>query len=468
MKILLAFPNLRWTKDDPNTVWIVHPYNLCLLAAVIEQEHDVSILDANVANMTREQYASEVARHKPDLVGISVMTDEYGFSGHEAARLVKQVDPSISTVLGGVYPTVNAEKVASDPNVDYVAVGEGEHTFPKLLRALEGREDFPDRGFAFRRNGKLVVLPRADLIQDLDAIPRPAYHRVDFMQYAMNDGRASIDSPPEFPYARMFTSRGCPIGCIFCEVESISGKKFRPRSPENVVNELQWLKETYGIRSVVFDDDNFYVNRKRAARIFELMISRNLDLKWNAIAVPVFYLTEELLELMRESGCNFIDLAIESGVERVLKQIIHKPVKLDFAKKIIKKAKSLGINVSCNFVIGFPGETWNEIRQTLRFAEEIDVDYVKIFIATPLPRTRLWNICEEGGYMEPGSLDWRHGRIRTDEFTPRDLAILRAYEWDRINFSSTAKREKIARLMKMSPEELDKIRRNTRLALDLH
>ncbi|MBT9141752.1 MAG: 2-hydroxyethylphosphonate methyltransferase [Syntrophomonadaceae bacterium] len=358
-------------------------------------------------------------------------------------------------------------QIIEDQNVDYVVVGEGEYVFRELLGFLNGLNDLPQRGIAYRRDGKPVVSQRADFIQDLNALPMPAYEKVDYLKYANTIARFSVDAPRELPHARMFTSRGCPVGCIFCQVEMISGRLFRARSAENVLNEMEWLKDTYGIKAVIFDDDNFFINRKRARAIFEEMIRRRLSIKWNAIAVPVFLLDEETLELMKESGCQYIDLALESGVERVLKEIIHKPVKLDNAIKIVEKAKSLDINVAVNFIIGFPGETWEEIRRTLQFAEMIDVDYVKIFIANPLPGTKLEAMALEGGYLvgDSSSVDWRYGKITTNEFTSQNLAILRAYEWDRINFCLPEKKKKIAHMMSITEEELDQIRRETRWSL---
>jgi anaerobic magnesium-protoporphyrin IX monomethyl ester cyclase len=464
-KVVLAIPNLRWHKSA-FTLWVSHPYNLCLLSAMIQDEYDVAIIDANIDNLSMDEFVAIIQRENPDVVGISILTNEYSEAGHIAMKLVKEMNSDIVTVMGGVYATTTHSDIIKDQNVDYVVVGEGEYVFRELLGFLNGRNDLPQRGITYRQDGKPVVGQRAAFIQELDALPIPAYEKVDYLRYANTIGRFSVDGPRELPYARMFTSRGCPVGCVFCQVEIISGKSFRARSPESVLNEMNWLKDTYGIKAVIFDDDNFFINRKRAKAIFDEMVRQRLSLKWNGIAVPVFLLDEELLEIMKESGCQFIDLALESGVQRVLKEIIHKPVKLDRAVKVIEKARALGIDVSTNFVIGFPGETWEEIRRTLQFAEMIDADYVKIFIANPLPGTKLEAMALEGGYLVgDSSVNWQYGKIKTDEFTPQDLAILRAYEWDRINFSHRERKKKIAAMMGITEEELDQIRRETRRSL---
>jgi len=193
------------------------------------------------------------------------------------------------------------------------------------------------------------------------------------------------------------------------------------------------------------------------------MIERKYDLKWNAPALALYNLDEEMIALMSESGCQYVDVAMESGIERVLKDVIHKPLNLEYGKKMLETLKKYHIDTAVNFVIGFPGETWNEIRRSLKVAEDIDVDYIKIAIATPLPNTELYNIAKEKGYLEDGfdfnNYLWGRGWIKTDEFTPNDLKVLRTYEWDRINFTNPEKKKNIARMMGVTDKELEEIRK---------
>ncbi len=470
-KILLAIPNFRWQNWEVSTLWNLHPYNICLLSAMIEQEYDVVIVDANIDDLSGEEFSTILEKEKPAVVGITVLTNEYGQAGHITAKIVKNVDRSTIVVLGGVYATNSYSSIIEDKNVDYVVVGEGEYVFKNLLGYLNDRNDLPAKGIAYKRDGEIITTPRENFITDLDSLPLPAYHKIDFLKYANINPRESVDAPREFPYARVLTSRGCGIGCSFCEVEYIAGKKFRFRSPVNVVDEIECLKSEYGIKSVLFDDDNMLLNRNRAKDIFKEISRRNLDITWNTIATAAFLLDEEMLELMRESGCQFLAIAIESGVERVLKEIIHKPIKLEYAKKMVKKARELGIDIAANFIVGFPGERWDEIRQTIKFAESFEADYVKIAIATPLPNTELYRIAKDGGYLPANftfdDMDWSHGQIETDEFTSQDVAILRAYEWDRINFADPERRKNIARMMNVTEDELNQIRKRTLRSLKL-
>ena len=211
---------------------------------------------------------------------------------------------------------------------------------------------------------------------------------------------------------------------------------------------------------------NLFTDRKRAVDIFQGMVDRDLVMPWVAIAVAEFKLDAELITLMAQSGCSFIDIAIESGTKRVLKEVIGKPVNHDHAKEMAKFARKQGIFVAANFVIGFPTERpGDEIRQTLSFAEEINVDYVKIFVAIPLRHTKLWDLCLKTGSLKQDfqqkSIRWSTGQIETDQFKSEDLTILRAYEWDRINYSSEEKRLKTSEMMGITENELLDIRLKT-------
>lgn len=465
LKLLLVVPNFRWNAQDARVMWHITPYNLCLLAAMVEDLCPVSILDAYALDLTPEDFQARIAKEQPDLVGISVMMDQCAPAGHRAAALVKAVDPQVQVHLGGVYPTVSPEQAMEDANLDMVIIGEGEYVLRELVQHYLFGAALPEQGICYRENGQLVNRGRAPLIDDPGELPLPAYKYIDFTGYSNSAARKSVDSPPEFPYARVLTSRGCPQKCNFCQVDRISGRKFRARSAENVLKEIAWLKDEYGIRSLIFDDDNLFANKNRAMAIFQGMIDQGLALPWKAISTAVFHLDAELLTLMAQSGCQYIDVAIESGTERVLKEVIQKPVSLDYAKQMVKIARELGIYVAANFIVGFPTETWDEIRRTIAFAEELAADYVKIFNAIPLRHTRLWEQCEETGAFKEGfdvdQVTWFAGQIETEHFTPDDLTVLRAFEWERINFSTLEKQQKTAAIMKISVDELYQIRRDT-------
>jgi len=465
LRVALVAPNFRWCDWDIGTLWHFIPYNLCLLAAMVEDICHVSILDAHESNMNEDEFIYALKKVNPDIVGITVLMDQYGPTGHNAARLVKSLRKDIITIIGGVYATLNTQKVIEDSNIDFVVIGEGEYIFRDLIGYFMGNNPLPQKGICYRLNERVIDTGHSDFIQDLDSIPLPAYHLINFEKYAKAADRKSVDSPRRVPYARILSSRGCPFSCVFCQVKSITGNKFRPRSAKNVLDEIQYLKDNYGIKSIIFDDDNFFIERQRAKDILQGMIDRNLVMPWLAGAVAVFKLDEELIKLMRVSGCEYIDVAIESGTERVLKKIIKKPVNLEHAKKMVRLARKEGIYVAANFIVGFPTETWDEIRQTMKLAEDIDVDYVKLYGVIPLRNTELWELCEKEGAFkkdfEESNVKWGIGQTETHDFSANDLTVLQAYEWDRINFTSPEKRKRTAVMMSVTEEELYDIRRKT-------
>jgi len=459
-------PNFHWTSLDAQFLWHYLPYNLCLLAAMIEDECEVSILDAFARNLSPDDIRAILRRERPDLVGVTVLMNQCASAGHQTLALVKEELPDCRTAIGGVYATVNPDHAMQDPHVDYTFVGEGEYSLRDLIRHLSGKGPFPERGVWFRRNGAIERRGRSDLIADLDVLPRPAYHLIDFSSYANSISRVTVDGPAVFPNARISTSRGCPYGCTFCQVEAISGRRFRGRSAGNILDEIAWLKSEYGIRSLTFDDDNLHTDRQRAIDLFRGMIERGLAMPWKSIATAVFRLDEEQVDLMRESGCVYVDIAIESGTPAIRRNFVGKPLDLDHAARIIRYLREKGIFVAANIIMGFPTETWEEIRESLRVVELLEVDYVKLFPLVPLRHTKVWDTCVECGLipqdMTDDRLNWNYGNLNTPEFSAAELSILRAFEWDRINFSSPEKRRRTAEMMNITLEELERIRRATR------
>ncbi len=236
-----------------------------------------------------------------------------------------------------------------------------------------------------------------------------------------------------------------------------------------MLEEIDWLVHGYGVKEIIFYDDNLIINRKRIVEILEGLIERNYDLQWKPTSIAVYALDDDLLELIRKAGCYQLVLALESGTEEGLK-IIKKPFrKLEKTQKVIAKAKSLGFYLSAGFVIGLPGETWEQILQTFRFAESLDIDYCTFSVATPLPKTELYEICKKNNLLVPNFsfndesiTGFGKPSIHTSEFTPGELAVLRAFEWDRINFKTQKQVERIALMNGIDVEDVHQWRINTR------
>lgn len=317
-----------------------------------------------------------------------------------------------------------------------------------------------------------MIQPACGYIEDLDALDFPDWGGLDFHAYGNSKIKYSHALiPRQFPYALSLTSRGCPYSCTFCAAATVTGKRIRKRSSENVLREIDMLHNERGIREIIFLDDQFLAYRKRALEIMQGLAKREYDLTWKVVNDSVWLMDEEILDWMKRSGAYQFTISVESGHPRVLKELIKKPVNLGKVPPLLEYAKKLGFEIICNFVIGTPGETWDEIRHTIRYAESLDIDLVNFHIATPLPKTELMKMAVEGGYLleqvdeDINRVGYTQGTICTPEFSPDELKTLRAFEWDRINFSTQARKETIARIEGITMEELEQWRKNTRCHL---
>lgn len=469
-KIMLASSNDRWFD---NRHWHTFPYTLGILTAVLNNNYEVKVLDAGFENLSFNDVKERVGEYEPDIFGLTCMSMEYLRQFKKMTSLVKEASPNTKIVVGGVYPTLLTEKVMQDKNIDYAVLGEGEYRFPKLIECLESGNDVNQiEGLAFRSGRDIKINKVKSYIQDLDTIPFPNYDNLDFKSYANTVNKFAFFSyPRRLPYANTITSRGCPFNCIFCSSKSINGSKIRYRSSNSVLKEVDELVDKYEVKEIVFMDDNFFLDKKRLKKIFDGLIKRKYDLEWKTANAAVYALDDEILEHMRESGGYQLSLAIESGSIEGLKRL-NKPISVFHkVKPLVKKARSLDFDIAGLFIIGIPGETWEDIRQTFRFAEELNLDYASFNIATPLPKTKLYEIVREQKLIPEGfdfnNLDFRgfeKASITTKEFTPKELQIVRAYEWDRINFSSPEKISKIARMNGFTLNEIDEWRKSTRRA----
>lgn len=468
-KLLLTYPNQRWQEVDPNTSWNLNPTTLCLLAKMVEDDVDVKIIDAQFYNISLESFLEEVKNYSPDYVGISILCSDYEETLNITAENIKKILPNTIIIAGGIHPTIEYKIVIQNKNIDYVIRGEGEYAQRDLIRFLNKTGDFPDEGVVYKKDGKLIVLPQAR-VQDLTKIPWADYSLIKFEDYLNRGTRFGPYRPPEFPCFTFSVTRGCPFNCCFCQVSDIAGKKVRTRDPEDVLNQILFLKEKYGIKSILFEDDNIMAVKPFFKRLLQLFIEKQITVKLTFMNFAVFLLTDEILDLLTKVGCTGLNIAVDSGNKRVLKEIINKPVDLDRVPETIKKIKTRGLYCLVNFIIGFPGESWEEIRETIRYAENCGADYVRFFIAVPLHNTRLWDIAQSQNLLlDPDNkkVEWGRTRIISNEWTSNDLNILRAYEWDRINFSPPEKLQRVAKLWALSIEEMNEIRKKTRDSIQL-
>ena len=427
------------------------PLDIAYVAAFLEKDHAVSIIDCPTEGwrnlqeidgakyrlgLTKQEIADRVRQWKPDLVIITVPFSGWWRTAFEAAQAVKSVDSAIKTALIGLHPSAKPLESLAHPDIDFVVMGEPELTVQELVGVLEKGATNADlrkvKGLGFTVDGEVIINPRREVIQDLDSLPFPARHLLPMKELFEAVKKTPIRGEIRKPCARVLTSRGCPNNCIFCSNHIVMGKQWRGRSPENVVDELEQVVKTYGVKQVDFEDDNLTFNKKRMEAICDLIVQRGLDIEWyTPNGVRADRLDAEMLGKMRRCGCQRIMVAPESGVQRVVNQIIKKNQDLKRVEDAIVSARKVGIKVSCFFIIGFIGETKDDIKATINYAyqlRQLGADRFYFSYATPLVGTELYDQAEQGGYLRANfsdeALSWAQPLIETPQFTANDLQEL--------------------------------------------
>ncbi|HEY3131588.1 MAG TPA: radical SAM protein [Acidobacteriota bacterium] len=386
------------------------PIGLAYCAAVVEKEgHEVDILDLALESSVQAAHAvlrERLRKTKYDLAGLTCMTVEYE-GARETAQVIKQCDPSLRIVFGGQHPTIESDEVINNGVCDFIVAGEGEDTFADLVTALQsGRDPWTVPGILFHKNGAaLRTMPRSVTV-DIDALPWPAYHLLELERYFLME--SARYTPKHKRAIQIFTSRGCPWRCTYCH--DLFGKKFRGRSAENVFGEMYMLYKQYGVREFMVEDDIFNLDIPRAKKICDLIINSEMNKKvymqfGNGLRLECF--DEELVRKLAQAGTHHIAVAIESASPRIQK-LIKKNLHLNKAKDVLSWTRKYGINTLGFFMIGFPTETVDEIKQTIAFARKTDLDEALFSIVIPYAGTEINKMVFEQGLYDPDEVA-RHG-----------------------------------------------------------
>jgi radical SAM superfamily enzyme YgiQ (UPF0313 family) len=363
------------------------PLGILYLAGVLEKESvSVQVLDAAIEKYSLDETLERIKLIYPRIIGLSVCTPDYRIIDN-FAFLVKNKFPEIKVVMGGPHPTLDADGVLSFPHVDFVIRGEGEYSFLELCRAIlsEDGSHFKNiRGLSFKENGRVVHNPDPPRIDNLDEIPFPARHLIPLMKYR-NYGRVYKRKP----VGVMITSRGCPLQCIFCAHE-IFGRKYRFMSAPRIVEEIKILQGRYGVKEILFREDNFTANRKRVFEFCDILIKEKVDISWMCLA-DANSITEEMAVRMKEAGCWHIGIGVESGNQEII-QILKKNIKLERVEKVFNFLQKVGIKTLAFFMIGNYLDNRETIEDTIRFANRLNTDFAIFTITTPFPKTELFDL----------------------------------------------------------------------------
>lgn len=446
-KVLLiqppAFSNNLRGDMNPNA-----PLGIAYIGAVLEQAgYEVSILDAFIEGWEIETRVSAdkmlvglpydrikevIASENPDVVGITSMFTSQRKNAHRVAEVAKQVDPAIVVVVGGAHPTSVPESVLADPNIDVAVLGEGDNTIVPLLQCIEGDRSLATvDGIACRdASGKLLIRAKTLQVDDLDAIPFPARHLLPMEKYFAAGVRHGGYSRGKRA-ASMITSRGCQYRCNFCTAFKVFTRRPRMRSIENVLAEIEELVTRYGVDEIFFEDDQLIAKQRRSGDLFDAMASR-YRLVWDTPnGVSPWLLDAEIVAKMKAAGCYRINLAIESGNQSVLDNIIHKPVKLDKIPGLVRMIERHGIEVGTFLVVGNIGrggvETLEQVKESFRFCRKAGI-FPHVSLLTAYPGSEVLEVAREMNYLVPG-FDWddliiQKFQLQTPEWKPEELMAL--------------------------------------------
>lgn len=353
------------------------PLGLAYIAAVLrEHGHRVKIIDLAVEKINWRNYPY----HEFDLVGISADTLRYP-SALKIAEAVKEKGSRV--VFGGPHPTFSDKECLESGLVDWVVRGEGEYSLLRLVESLERGEPLEEvKSLSYLSKGKLVANPPAPFIKDLDSLPFPTRDLLPLDLYTHKLEKRYA--------ANMITSRGCPFNCEFCSSSQFSGIHWRPRSPENILEELDLLHNKYGYRAVTIFDDNFTLNPQRVERICQKLLRKNWELVWYAESrVDTVVRNPRLIQLMAKAGLKELFLGFESASQEVLDKY-GKKLKVEEAFKAMEILRRNKVKVIGAFILGALNENKEMIKHTIDMAKKLNPHQVQFTILTPYPGTRLY------------------------------------------------------------------------------
>ena len=406
MKILLINPPVGFSYYSMGLSR--PPLGLAYMAALLTDKHQVQIKDFHIERegWKRQPYGNF------DVVGISADTARYSVA-MKIARLAKAAGAVV--VMGGPHVSFFDTDALESRAVDYIIRNEGEYSFLALIRYLSHEipiEEVP--GLSYIAEGTLLRTPNPPFIKDLDSLPLPARELLPLRRYKEKiDGR---------PMTTMITSRGCPFNCNFCSSSQFSGVRWRPRSVEGILDEIEILYRKHDYRAINFIDDNFTLNPDRAAKISERIIAGGFDLYWEAMShVETVVRNPAMVKAMARSGLKWMFLGFESGSQEILNEYGKKSTVED-AKKAVDILHQNGVKIIGAFILGALGDNERTMRETINLAKSLNPSRAQFSLLTPYPGTKLFERVKEKLLTKNWEMyEGLHPTIKLDKITPQIL-----------------------------------------------
>ncbi len=396
--------------------------DLGYMAAVAENIGlEAKLMDYPAEEKGWQDYINDLREFKPDLVVMSITTATIE-KDMEAFKIARALLPDVVSIAKGAhFISCSSEELNKGIyNVmDYAISGEAEFVIGDLLKAhLENTSLAEVKGIFYRTENGMVKTDEYEYVEDLDSLPFPARRLMNNKLYVRPDTGE--------PMATLSVSRGCPFSCFYCLTPVVSGKKLRKRSSKNIADELQECAEKHGIKDFFFKADTFTVDRDWVIEVCDEIIRRNLKISWGTSA-RVKPLEREMLEKMKLAGCWLIALGIESADDETLKKIKKNATRQD-AVNAVKMIKKAGIKIYAYYMLGFPWETRQHIRETVKFAKQLNCEFIEFHIAVPFEGTEFYERIKDTQWLEnraTGHDSYLNPAVRTSFLTSEEILELK-------------------------------------------
>lgn len=389
----------RWPFTLPfkqgKKLYLPFPFFLAYTTSLLKSGGSEALLiDAVAEGIDEAEFIKRVKERAPDVVIAESSTPSF-FNDCQILARLKCSLPRTKIVLCGTHVSALPSQVLeANAFIDYIAIGEYEHTIFELIEQLTKKEDVSSVvGLAYRRDGTIQFTPPRPNIKTLDCLPWPERETLPLYNY--NDGFCNLPQPN----VQMLTSRGCPSRCSFCLWPQVIYRDhtYRKRTPQLVVVEMQWLLQKYQFKAVYFDDDTFTIDRGHVRALCEEMTLRNIHIPWACMGRPD-HMDERILEVMVSAGLYAIKYGVESANQDILNRC-RKNMSIAKTKEVISFTQRLGVKTHLTFCLGLPGETKETIQQSVDFITEMAPDSVQFSLATPFPGTELFNCLQAAGHL---------------------------------------------------------------------
>lgn len=433
-KILLLYPYC--THKTNHRIYPAEPLGLLSLATYLIREIkntsysiEIKIVDAQLdgsdtcikndrgyrSGLSDAEIQNILKEYQPNLIGI---TNNYTSLVHdllELSRLIKKTCPNSIIVLGGAHATIDHRNLIRLEEIDVVVRSEGEETFKEMIFSLYNNSGLEGvLGLSYKKGGKIFINEDRPLIEDINILPIPDRSLVAYEKYLEKSSSVFFNTMNK-PVATLFTARGCFFQCIFCSTHKVWRNKWRARSPEKMLEEVEYLKDTYGVREIAFEDDQLMGDKNRIKKFCRLIIEKKLNTSFIAPAgISPALIDEETMSLMQEAGFYRLCFSIDVGT-RSAQAYVKKPVQLEKMRDIVKQANSKGFWTYATFVLGFPEEKIEDVRETIKFAYGLKLDFLIFYLVQPHLGSELYDIYLKSGLIKEENI-YEHHRMNESLF----------------------------------------------------